>query len=219
MNLNVLHNKLLLVSWKGLNEFYFMIHSVITIKIGSCTEMCSREEPLIFFTAWSCCFRYELYEFSLFPVCKIFSCCLTGFRDYLKNCNSSSGNSQEVSVLCCLTLTSFSPRGFKSSCNIIQNQFWYILMHLISLSTGFVQPPYGALARQLLGLLAIDSDCKIKIDLWVLQKVFHCCSIFPANLKQLQVESRALSGSFLFWLQLALQHFRTPHVFLLGMVY
>lgn len=52
----------------------------------------------------------------------------------------------------------------------------------------------------------------------MLQKVFHCCSIFPANLKQLQVESSALSSSFLFWLQLALQHFRTPHVFLLGMV-
>lgn len=51
MNLNVLYNKLLLVSWKGLNEFYFMIHSVITIKIVSCTEMYSREEPLIFFTA------------------------------------------------------------------------------------------------------------------------------------------------------------------------
>jgi len=40
MNLNVARNKLLLVSWKGLYEFYFMIHSVITIKIGSSTEMC-----------------------------------------------------------------------------------------------------------------------------------------------------------------------------------
>lgn len=65
MNLNVARNKLLLVSWRGLYEFYFMIHSVITIKIGSSTEMCSREEPLIFFTAHSCWFRYVLHEFRL----------------------------------------------------------------------------------------------------------------------------------------------------------
>lgn len=92
-------------------------------------------------------------------------------------------------------------------------------MHLISLSTGFVQPACRALGRQLLGLLAIDNDCKIKIDLWMLQKVFHRGSIFAANLKQLQVESGALSSSFLFGLQLALQHFRTLHVFLLEMAY